>query len=190
LHKIGNFLFKKRGIVIFLIVIILFFFSNPSVKSILFSIPFIILGETIRIYSLRYSGGFTRSRELNAPSIVKEGPYSITRNPLYLGNLMNLFGVLLAMWLPLIIFILSFSIIFTIYFLIIISEERFLEEKFGDEYREYKRSVPRVLIKPFRFIKTKPVNKYSRVFRIERDTIISILLFYIVIIIILWKKGF
>lgn len=190
MHKIGSFLFKKRGIIIFLIIIVLFFFSNPGVKSILLSIPFIISGETIRIYSLRYSGGFTRSRELNAPSLVKEGPYSMTRNPLYLGNLINLFGVLLAMSLPLIIFILSFLIIFTIYFLIIISEEKFLEERFGDEYREYKRSVPRVLINPFKFIKTKPVNKYSKVFRIERDTMISILLFYLVMIIILWKKGF
>ncbi len=190
MHRIGIFFFKKICIIIFFIIIILFFFSNPCIKSILFSIPFIISGEAIRIYSLRYSGGFTRSRELNAPSLVKEGPYSITRNPLYLGNLLNLFGVLLAMWLPLIIFILSFLILFIIYLLIIISEEKFLEDRFGDKYREYKKNVPRLLINPFKFIKTKPVNKYPKVFRIERDTIISILLFYLVMVIMLWRRGF
>lgn len=190
MHKIGNFLFRKRGIIIFLIIFILLIFSKPSFKSILLSFPFIFIGETIRIYSLRYSGGFTRGRKLNAPKLIKEGPYSITRNPLYLGNLFNLTGVTVAMNLNIYLSLISLLIFFTIYFLIIISEEKFLEEKFGDEYKEYKKNVPRILPNPFKFVKIEPANKFSRVLRIERDTLLSLLFLYIVLFIIIWKKSF
>ncbi len=183
-------MFKKRGVIIFLIIVFLLFFSKPNSFSIIFSIPFLILGEAIRFYSLIYSGGFTRSRNLNAPFLLKDGPYSITRNPLYLGNLFNLAGVIIAMNLSFLISLLSFSIFFLIYFLIILAEEKFLEEKFGEEYIIYKKNVPRILPNPFKFKPAKRVNNFSKVMRIERDTIISIFIFYLFIFLILWKRNF
>lgn len=190
MYKIGNFLFKKRGVVIFFIIIFLLFFSKPNLFRVILSIPFFILGEVIRIYSLIYSGGFTRSRSLNAPFLLKEGPYSITRNPLYLGNLLNVAGMIIAMNLNLPFSLLSFLIFFSIYFLIILAEEKFLEEKFGEEYILYKKSVPRILPNPFKFKPAKPVNNFIKVMRIERDTLISILIFYLLIFLILWKRNF
>ncbi|MEO0231229.1 MAG: isoprenylcysteine carboxylmethyltransferase family protein [candidate division WOR-3 bacterium] len=190
MYKIGNFLFKKRGIIIFLIIFLLLFFSKPNLFRVIVSIPFFILGETIRIYSLIYSGGFTRSRNLNAPFLLKDGPYSVTRNPLYFGNLFNLLGMLIAMNLNFFISLLSFLIFFTIYFLIILAEERFLEKKFGEEYILYKKNVPRIFPNPFKFKPAKPLNNFSKVMRIERDTLISIFIFYLLIFLILWKKNF
>ena len=190
MYKIGDLLFKKRGLIIFLIIIFLLFFSKPNFFSIILSIPFFLLGEAIRFYSLIYSGGFTRSRNLNAPFLLKDGPYSTTRNPLYLGNLFNLLGVIIAMNLNFFISLLSFLIFFTIYFLIILAEERFLEEKFGEEYILYKKNVPRILPNPFKFKPSKPINNFLKVMRIERDTIISIFIFYLLIFLILWKRNF
>ena len=189
MYKIGNFLFKKRGVIIFFILIFFLFFSKPNLFKILISIPFIILGESIRIYSLIYSGDFTRKNELDAPFLLKEGPYSMVRNPIYFGNLLNLIGVIIAMNLNLILSLILFLLIFLIYFLIILSEEKFLEEKFGEEYIIYKKSVPRIFPNPFKFKKGKPLNKFKKVLRFERDTIFSILIFYIIIL-ILWKRNF
>lgn len=188
MYKIGNFLFKKRGIIIFFIIIFLLIFSKPNLFRIIFSIPFFILGEAIRIYSLIYSGGFARSRSLNAPFLLKEGPYSITRNPLYLGNLFNLAGMIIAMNLDFPFSLLSFLIFFLIYFLIILAEERFLEEKFGEEYILYKKSVPRIFPNPFKFKPAKPINNFLKVMRIERDTLISIFIFYLLIFLIFYGK--
>lgn len=190
MYKIGNFLFKRRGIIIFFILLFFIFFSKPNFFKILISIPFIILGESIRIYSLIYSGSFTRKNELNAPSLSKEGPYSSVRNPIYLGNLINMVGITIAMNLNFILSLTLFLLIFLIYFLIILSEEKFLEGKFGEEYIDYKKNVPRILPNPFKFKKGRPLNKFKRVLRFERDTIFSILIFYILMILILWKRNF
>jgi protein-S-isoprenylcysteine O-methyltransferase Ste14 len=190
LYKIGNFLFKRRGIIIFFIFLFFIFFSKPNFFKIVISIPFIILGESIRIYSLIYSGGFTRRSELNAPYLLKEGPYSLVRNPIYFGNLVNLIGIIVAMNLNFILSLVLFFLIFLIYFLIILSEEKFLEKRFGEEYIIYKKNVPRILPNPFKFKKGKPLNKFKDVLRFERDTIFSILIFYALMILILWKRNF
>ncbi|NIN21225.1 MAG: isoprenylcysteine carboxylmethyltransferase family protein, partial [Candidatus Aminicenantes bacterium] len=64
--------------------LILFVFAQPSSFSILLGLPFLLLGETIRIYSV---GTIKKNVE-----VTQEGPYSITRNPLYLGNLFLVLG--------------------------------------------------------------------------------------------------
>ncbi|MEO0261913.1 MAG: hypothetical protein ABIM49_06240, partial [candidate division WOR-3 bacterium] len=68
--------------------------------------------------------------------------------------------------------------------------ERFLEKKFGEEYILYKKNVPRIFPNPFKFKPAKPLNNFSKVMRIERDTLISIFIFYLLIFLILWKKNF
>lgn len=77
-------------------------------------------------------------------SLVMNGIYTFTRNPMYLGFLLWLFslGVLLRNPISLIAIVL-----FVIYMNIfqIIPEENILEEKFGKEYLKYKENVRRWL---------------------------------------------
>lgn len=76
--------------------------------------------------------------------IVITGLYRYVRNPMILGVLIVLIGEAIALWsLNLLVWAASFFVINTIYF--IIYEEPDLEEKFGDEYREYKKHVSRWL---------------------------------------------
>lgn len=79
-----------------------------------------------------------------ATSLVVEGPFQITRNPLYLSMTIFYLGVTLlvntlwpALLLPLILFMMRKGVIDR--------EERYLERKFGEQYLRYKASTRRWL---------------------------------------------
>ena len=75
-------------------------------------------------------------------SLVTEGMYRLTRNPMYLGLALILAGwaIVLAQLTP---FLLLPLFVWLISSQQIQHEERVLEEKFGDAYREYKDRVRR-----------------------------------------------
>jgi protein-S-isoprenylcysteine O-methyltransferase Ste14 len=76
---------------------------------------------------------------------MKDGPYGISRNPMLLGIYIYDIGVLvwLQSWWPLIVFAVEIILLT----LQVRAEEKRLEADFGDEYLDYKRSVPRYFIK-------------------------------------------
>jgi protein-S-isoprenylcysteine O-methyltransferase Ste14 len=75
-------------------------------------------------------------------SLVRTGMYRITRNPMYLGMLAVLLGVSVVCG-SLSTFSMPVLFVLIIRYRFIRVEEMMLEEKFGDEYREFKRSVRR-----------------------------------------------
>ena len=76
------------------------------------------------------------------PEIITDGVYRFTRNPIYLG-----FGLIIAglgillnnLWMV----IMVLPVWIAIHKLAVIPEEKYLEEKFGEEYLEYKKKVRR-----------------------------------------------
>lgn len=77
-------------------------------------------------------------------ALVVSGPYRISRNPLYLSLLCLYVGIgLLAnsLWL----FLLAVPLVAVLRLGVIGPEERYLERKFGDEYRRYRSRVRRWL---------------------------------------------
>ncbi len=77
-----------------------------------------------------------------ATTLVTGGFYRITRNPMYMGMFLMLFGVAfllgsLSALLPLVFFVLIIRYNF------VLGEERFLEAAFGQSYLEYKSEVRR-----------------------------------------------
>lgn len=75
-------------------------------------------------------------------AVVQEGPYRLTRNPLYLALLL-MFGAIAVLVCSLWLF-LALPVLFLLLELFVVSrEERYLEQKFGDEYRKYQASVRR-----------------------------------------------
>ncbi len=75
-------------------------------------------------------------------ALVTSGPYSVTRNPMYLGILLMFSGVacLLGTAAPWIV-VLALGGVFDVIY--IRREEGKMEEKFGDAYRHYKAQVRR-----------------------------------------------
>jgi protein-S-isoprenylcysteine O-methyltransferase Ste14 len=70
------------------------------------------------------------------------GIFTWTRNPMYVGGSLALLGIAIGFALDWVILLLVASLPL-IHYGIILREERYLERKFGDEYRRYKKRVPR-----------------------------------------------
>ena len=84
-------------------------------------------------------------------SLVREGPYSLCRNPLYLGTF--LMGISVALFLESLTFAAAFLMTSWIYLATTVPvEERRLQACFGNEYSKYAKEVPRFIprIKTFR----------------------------------------
>lgn len=92
---------------------------------------------------------FQRARTRPQPwkpttALVVDGPYRFTRNPMYVGFTLIYLGVTLlvnTLW-PL---LLLPAVLLVMEFLVIRREERYLERKFGDDYRAYLQAVRRWL---------------------------------------------
>jgi len=111
-------------------------FSQPSSITLFYGTIPILIGQSIRIWS---SGHIHKNQILTVT-----GPYSLSRNPLYVGSFILGTGFMVAMgviWLAF-IYLLFFTVVygFTIKW-----EEEKLGWKFPDEWPGYRRSVPRFL---------------------------------------------
>ena len=79
-----------------------------------------------------------------AVALATDGIYGWTRNPMYVGGTPLMIGLAIIFaldWLPL----LMVPAAFVLHFGVVRREERYLEEKFGDDYRGYVARVPRYL---------------------------------------------
>jgi len=70
------------------------------------------------------------------------GIFGWTRNPLYSGGMLVMFGIALAFALDWLLLLILPSM-FILHFGVVRREEEYLEGKFGDQYRRYKSTVPR-----------------------------------------------
>ena len=99
-------------------------------------------GHLLRVWALSYIGTMSRTTRLRASQLVTEGPYSLVRNPLYLGNWIIALGLSIVTRDGLLL-ALGPALVLAWYLKISREEEGFLEERFGDEYRAYAARVPR-----------------------------------------------
>ncbi len=104
-------------------------FAAPTRRSIEAGLPLALCGELVRLWA---AGHLNKSRE-----VTRSGPYRFMAHPLYFGS--SLIGVGLAAgarsWIVVCLVFLYLSVTLTA---AITSEERFLREKFGPAYDEYR----------------------------------------------------
>ncbi|HEY6753748.1 MAG TPA: isoprenylcysteine carboxylmethyltransferase family protein [Pseudolabrys sp.] len=70
------------------------------------------------------------------------GVYQWTRNPLYTGGTLIMLGIALVFALDWLVLLIVPSVLI-LHFGVVTREEQYLEQKFGDSYRQYKASVAR-----------------------------------------------
>ncbi len=109
----------------------------------------LILGLALNVWtgkklSLKALVGYPELKLSEAQRLVSTGPFSVIRHPTYLAHILMLAGIFLITGYTGTGFLTLFDI-FTSYGVIIPLEERELEARFGDDYREYKRRVPKFL---------------------------------------------
>ena len=150
----GNKLFKYRsnlpipfavlGLIIYLYNI---HFLEKEIHSISFEIGCLsigLLGQLIRGITIGYTPKGTSGRNTRrqvADELNTKGMYSLMRNPLYLGNFFMWFAIVLFIniyW-----FSILYIMCFWIYYeRIILAEENFLRNKYGQTYIEWTEKTP------------------------------------------------
>lgn len=143
---------KINGIIIFLAVMALFIFPKVFMRSFrsytgtlvqAAGFLLVILGQLIRA-SAR---GFKAENSSSGETLVKNGPYSLVRNPMYLGILCIGTGIVFMLfkwWIAAV-----FLVIFVLrYILLIFEEEKKLLAVFGQDFKDYQKKVPRLLPRP------------------------------------------
>jgi len=89
-----------------------------------------------RSYCSAYIGGIKNDR------VMREGPFSVVRNPLYVFSFIGLIGI--GMISEMATVTLAMLVAFIVYYKFVVArEEAFLLNKFGEEYARYKQEVPR-----------------------------------------------
>ncbi len=109
-----------------------------------FGIGAILVAILGRTWCTLYIGG-RKSAE-----IVKGGPYSVTRNPLYVFSTVGAAGIG-AMTGSVTVAVALAILCYTAFHSVILVEEAYLDENFGEPYRQYMREVPRFFPKPSLF---------------------------------------
>jgi protein-S-isoprenylcysteine O-methyltransferase Ste14 len=106
-----------------------------------------LLGEGVRFFTVGFVPRGTSGRNTLgqvADVLNTTGMYSVVRNPIYLGNLIIWIGLSLFMrsWWFTTLIVLFFTIF---YERIMLAEEAFLREKFGDAFMEWAEHTPAML---------------------------------------------
>ena len=133
-----RFRFKKLRILLAWIGgVVLFFNSHISDTGFRQGVPWVVIGELIRLWASGYL-------QKKGKQLATAGPFAHVRNPLYVGNFFIGLGVcVISRNVPfLILFLIGFGILYagTIH-----QEEKELKERFGKAYECYQKEVPRFL---------------------------------------------
>ncbi len=168
----------------------LIWLARPTGRSLLAGILFCVVGEVVRIWAVRHAGGATRTTSgVGGDVLVTSGPYAHVRNPLYLGNFLNLIGLCVAAWAWMPWFLLLALALFLVQYGLIISlEEEYLRGRFGKQYAEYAANVPRVLprLSPWGRGQQGAPDSLGRAIRTERSTLLTLTL-VLLLVVLRWK---
>jgi protein-S-isoprenylcysteine O-methyltransferase Ste14 len=146
LPGVGGWLFRSRSWTPVPLVLLLLIgnwgrVGSPALMAAL-GASLVVLGEGLRIWAVRQIGVISRTRSGRLGRLVTEGPFSLVRNPLYVGNLLLWTGFTVwsgKLWLLAV----CWTLFLLQYTAIIGFEEALLTERFGAEYAAYSARVPR-----------------------------------------------
>jgi protein-S-isoprenylcysteine O-methyltransferase Ste14 len=182
MRRLSKFTFRFRGLLPLAVIPFLLFLEIKYVGS-EFSDEFLDLGglaialcgEAVRMLAIGYSvsGTSSRGKLATASMLSTTGPYSVTRNPIYLGNILIVLGLAIIWGNPL--FVLIAFILATAFFCIVIAhEEEILEGKFGPEFTAYKKRTSRLFPRFKNHIPGKTKFDWRRIVRREYNTVLLV----------------
>lgn len=142
---------KINGTIMFLCLLVIILFPRVFLRSCLspldssfkiIGVTALLLGQLIRVSSRGYKAENSKGGNF----LIKNGPYALVRNPMYLGIILMGVGIVLFLFKWWVFFI--FLVFFVFRYIILISkEEKILIEKFGQEYKDYQKNTPRLFPK-------------------------------------------
>jgi protein-S-isoprenylcysteine O-methyltransferase Ste14 len=146
LQRLGGWLFRHRTWLPVPVVLALILFPPTEASGVFLwvGVAMTAAGELLRLLAVREIGVISRTRSDRLGPLVATGPFAITRNPLYIGNMAIWLGFTIAarvIWL----IVPVAALLIIEYEAIVRWEEQLLEARFGGSYRAYAARVPRWL---------------------------------------------
>ena len=139
--------FKYRSYTPIPFVIIMLFYHNSNIWSLIAGFLIACTGEFLRLWGVSWAGSETRTTgNVGGTYLIIRGPFAHLRNPLYLGNIMMYTGIgimsfALFPWLQI-----AGLIFFSLqYYIIVNQEEGYLRNTFGKQYSDYCTNVRRFI---------------------------------------------
>jgi protein-S-isoprenylcysteine O-methyltransferase Ste14 len=157
MSNISNIFFKYRSYTPIPFLLLMVIFAEPTITSMVIGFVIALSGELIRFWGVSWAGSETRTTGgVGGTYLIISGPFAFVRNPLYVGNILLYTGIGIMSW-ALFPYLQIVAVIFFAlqYHFIVLEEEKYLKEKFGDDYKEYCMKVPRFC---FRFTPYKNSN--------------------------------
>lgn len=151
IEKIGYWFFRMRSYTPILFLIVCLWWGQFDPLMYYTGTALILSGELLRIWSVGHIGPASRvTGNAIGHKLVVSGPYRIIRNPIYLSNTLIYLGfaVLSNVFFPVFPAI-TVAVFIGIYYLIVRYEETILENIFGETFKNYKKSVGRLVPKFF-----------------------------------------
>jgi len=183
-NKVAAFVFKSRkffAIAAYTIPIIIksILHSAASMQMLIAGLIVVAAGIALRIYSAGYLLGRHIVTKVEAEHLCTFGPFAHVRNPLYIGNILIGLGASIALneWYGYAIILLNYIFM---YLFIIPLEESFLQDKFGNDYIEYKNNIRRFVprLKGYRS-DTKVIFSFKKGFLSEKYYITILLINFV-----------
>ena len=148
--QLGNFLFRYRNILIPIALASLLLegrriFANDLLAALIGGVV-VFVGMSLRALTigLAYIVRGGKNRQVYAETLVQEGMFAHCRNPLYLGNFVFVLGAGIAVN-SFYFVVIAVPFFLFLYLAIIQAEEKFLVQKFGQDYIEYCNRVNRLI---------------------------------------------
>ena len=190
---LSSLLFKYRSYTPIPFIIVMLVYENANIWSLIIGFLIVAGGELLRLWGVSWAGSETRTTgHMEGTYLIISGPFAYTRNPLYIGNILIYLGIGImsfAIFPSLQVFALLFFIFQ--YDHIIKGEEEYLLNRYGEQFKEYKKNVPRLFprLTPYKTGEVRqPPFKLKAGLRSEKRTFQAIG-FIMVTIFLLWLIG-
>ena len=189
LYRTGRRMLLTTGVAALLLLLVLFtkapaLLQFPTANALgLTGLLLAALGAFGRVWSSMYIEG-SKNKE-----IVDQGPYSVTRNPLYLFSFLGAIGLGLASCNPVVVLCLLAA--FIVYYPgVIRKEEKKLLRKHGGPFEEYLARVPRFVPKPSLFQQPEQITTSPGPVTSAFGDAVWFILGYVLLRIVVWLHVF
>ena len=144
MKSISSIAFKYRSYTPIPFLILMLIFQQSTPLSLIIGFVIALIGELIRFWGVSWTGSETRTTGgVGGTFLIISGPFAYVRNPLYVGNILMYLGLgIMSFALFPYLQIGAISFFLVQYYYIVGEEEKFLREKFKEQYNDYCKHVP------------------------------------------------
>jgi protein-S-isoprenylcysteine O-methyltransferase Ste14 len=160
-NDIRRLIFKYRSYTPIPFLLVMIWFAEPTVLSLVIGFAVVFVGELIRFWGVSIVGAETRTTgTVGGTFLITNGPFSYVRNPLYVGNMLLYAGVgVMSMALFPWMLLLAIAWFYLQYYLIVTREEEYLAATFTGEFDVYRKHVRRFMPRLTPYRSSQPAAK-------------------------------